>query len=66
MERFRYSSVPGALAAVDVQCLAGHETRFLEEQDGIHDVRHFAHAIDGVQASQCSPTSLSLSERVVR
>src|SRR5689334_3776426 len=45
-------SVPRALAAVDVQDLAGDERGVLEEDDGVGDVADRAEPADRVQAGQ--------------
>src|SRR5712675_604433 len=42
-------SVAGALAAVDMQDLAGDERRGFQEQHGIDDVAGFSHAADRMQ-----------------
>ena len=45
-------SVAGALAAVDVQDLAGHERGAFEIQDRVDDVADLAHAADRVQRGE--------------
>src|SRR3954469_3765877 len=46
------ASVPGALTAIDVQDLAGHEIGGLQEHHGLHDVLdlpHVPHRVEGRQ-----------------
>ena len=42
----------GALAAIDVQDLAGDERRGLEEHDALDDVLDVTHVADGMQSRE--------------
>ncbi len=55
--------VPGALAAVDVQDLSGHEGRRLEIEDSTDHVLDLAHPTDGVQRAQSRIGALVVDRR---
>src|SRR5438874_535914 len=45
--------MPGALASIDVEDLAGHEASGLEVEDGVDDIADFAHPTDRMHCAQC-------------
>ena len=46
------ASVAGALAAIDMEDLAGHEARGFEVEDRVDDVGDLAHTADRVQGGE--------------
>jgi len=45
--------MPGALASIDVEYVAGHEVRGLEVEDGVDDIADFSHPANRMHCAQC-------------